>query len=604
MQLDRHIKDAREWYGRIPQVGTPAFTTFLSDATQLIKLVASPNSVHRIVFSMDAMTASADVEQRDITFPAKALVADYYENFSAVKSKSRDMAAVIVGVLTYFGIHEASHLRETPDFFAGTAKSRFARPYIEHNNVLHMLHNIIEDLYIDHQSRKKPYGKFTDLGLEVFFGAEDFEKSAEDFAAAWGKTHVLDRLMELLIGYKHPRDRTHPVWERDELAPIASILQASLDEHDEIERINLTWELYMLLKDLLSENEQQKGKDQTEANDAADRVLDTWNRNISSKTIITSDIQGDPLEVLPNGKMADIRFRLSGREQEEIAKLQEKLDIRNFSDALEKQVAPVERDVLEAGRYCTREIYPDKAFAGFGKILSLLKSTNWTPGPPKKYGQQIINQRLSRINTDGKIFGHPRATTTKNDREVILLVDLSGSMTSDNLIEGVVSAAWGAFESMRQARVRCAVYGHTTEYYASRDQCLVYKIANWGLQGTNTTTIEQRFTAAAAVPNRNNMDGIAIEYVVGKFSKRACPKALIVLSDGSPNGDGYRGRSAMQHTQQAIAAARKRGIAVISLSLRNSVMRDNDELYGREFNICAVGNIDTALRSLVKQISV
>lgn len=596
--IDNYLRRVTSWYGgRVPNFGTPAFSSFVGDATELMRLIADPETINKVAFDFAELTAAADVAEKVIYLPAKCLSQEFYQNFSEYNETRHDLSTLIVGILTGFGVHEAAHIRETLPFNKAVQRSKYSKAIIEcpHTALLKMLNNIVEDVYIDHGTFSQPYGLFLSLTMELFFPQEQFETLAKDYITAVDTETSLRVLLSLVLflltDSKHPRNREHPIWEREELQPFLSLITAATIENSPGRRMDITWKLYLLLEKFLTEEAERRGKGADEVDDA-----------------LQVDIL--PTGTLPNGRQREIPVTLTDALKHLAAKIQQQFDTRQLKNQADNLPPPLELDVLspqvKTARYydsSAENLLPDPVFKGLGRILSLLKSVNWTPGPPKKYGQKIVAQRLNRIGTDGKIFGYPRPVNNKNDREVIMLLDLSGSMTHSDLVLRVTAAAWGAFNSLRVSRVRCAVYGHTSGDYKYNDQPTVYRIVNWGLRGPDTSDIIFRFRAAARISHQNNFDGLAIEYVATKFSKRNCPKVLLVLSDGQPHGTRYSGDAAVTHTRNAVLALRKQGITVISLSLRDSVIKANDDIYGEKYNVDATTNLETHLREIVKEVS-
>ena len=80
---------------------------------------------------------------------------------------------------------------------------------------------------------------------------------------------------------------------------------------------------------------------------------------------------------------------------------------------------------------------------------------------------------------------------------------------------------------------------------------------------------------------------------------------MFVLSDGKPQGRGYSGSAAAQHTKDMIEKARSTGVEVISLSVVSEVVWDNNNIYGRDYNVdVSQDNAVEELRKMVTDIAV
>jgi nitric oxide reductase activation protein len=105
--------------------------------------------------------------------------------------------------------------------------------------------------------------------------------------------------------------------------------------------------------------------------------------------------------------------------------------------------------------------------------------------------------------------------------------------------------------------------------------------------------------------NGNN-DADVIEYLSNNaFSSYKNRKFLFVLSDGQPiqTRKGYEsGLDTYDYMRKVIQDARDNGIYVFGVALVESVIRMNNELYGKEYTIDATGNLESALMNLIELI--
>lgn len=610
------IKEVRKWYGHhVPRLGSPDLGVFIGDSAYLTKRAAAPTKLKSISLASNLATAMVDMEERNIYFPSAALSRAYYDGMLeewGLDLTPDEMAVLIVGTIVGLGIHEGSHLRYSFSYPIASEKCKNSQDIKKCDNqgLLQYLHNLVEDWYIDNQSRMKPYGVFTDLILDLYFPPRQFDIAVEEFMDNLDK-HSPDTLaqsiMSVLLNLKHPRNREDPVWDNPMAAPLLDNLNRVLVTHNSPDRLDLAWELYQILREYLIDQQKAGGSSEPEnmADDALDEISKQMDRHSGNNG---RKIMDRPSPYVPSA------HKFSGEVTESerllIAEVQEKFDASFLPNQMDRAIKPIELDILDP-RVSKTQIYDhrnknimeDPAFSGLGRLLELLRSINVTPGPRKRHGNNILNKSLAGIVTqDPKIFYQKQAIMTHNEIEVILLVDMSGSMLSGNLIGRVLNAAWGAFESLRKSRAYCAVYGHTSGEYDESDQCTVYRIAASGI-GESTSDTSRRFKTAGQVTTQNNFDGYAIEAVAKKFTGRDCPKVLLVLSDGQPNGRGYGGPNASKHTANVVRTLRKRGITVISLSLREEVVGSNDNIYGSAFNIAAYSNLEAQMITIIRKIN-
>lgn len=270
------------------------------------------------------------------------------------------------------------------------------------------------------------------------------------------------------------------------------------------------------------------------------------------------------------------------------------------------KIPKVDVRAIDGGREPAKS---DRAFIKLGNLLRYLRQEKHAPGQPRLIGSRLVKSRLPRIVTDGKVMAiHDSTHITKGKPEVIMLGDLSGSMESGDLVLRVADAMYGSYESLVGCQVPVAVYGHTS-YSRGGHVPLVYAVSAYnmpliGKQLVTTKNPALAFGRMKTVNHSQNFDGIAIDEVAKRFTKRPGTKVLIVFSDGEPYGGAdYGGHKAFDHTAQVIKKLNRAGIVVLSLSLTAEVMENNTKLYGKG-NLPAYGRLlEKTLQHVVQVIA-
>lgn len=338
-------------------------------------------------------------------------------------------------------------------------------------------------------------------------------------------------LMPLLNCWINPKVRAHAAYQKYPMP----LMEAALDEHDVQQRTRLAIEFYKQLPPM---------DDSSSKPSAKQCAYDLTSRE-------------------------DVRLSKEALERVEAVKRRVNTDDA-FKDLAEAEVYDVAKYVRAGG---TCEV--DPRFKQFGRTLALLKMKLPVPHVPEKRGPRLLPLQLARFETDQRIFGEYAEDKTQDETELVLLIDASGSMTG--IYQDVLEATKGIFESARQSRIRTTVLAHTA--IASSTQCHVITIVN------GQHDVDHRFDLAAKIPLKENIDGMALLAAAKFFSKRRGRKVIVSLSDGEPCCPGYSGRHANDHTMKAIQLLRDQGIIVLSVSLVRDVVRDNDRIYGKKFNI-------------------
>lgn len=289
------------------------------------------------------------------------------------------------------------------------------------------------------------------------------------------------------------------------------------------------------------------------------------------------------------------------------AELKQKIEAASHLD-LSRIPSAKFQDVLDTSFSNSSVIEPEREWLLLGTELRQARNFNHTPGRARNHGSVILAQNLQRIVTDGNVLSLPDGERMRRGvPETILLGDCSGSMGHGNgsLKYDMAKAMLGGYLSMVEARLPIACYGHTT-FSALVDGPWIYGVAAYEMPLMNdqlviTGNVKRRFGALHDTPGSTNLDGIALDFVANRFTSRPGTKLILVMCDGKPNGDCYRGDNGVDHTRMIVAKLRRKGITVLVASLVEHVVETNDSIYGKEFNIKAYGhNLGNAIRTIIQ----
>lgn len=179
---------------------------------------------------------------------------------------------------------------------------------------------------------------------------------------------------------------------------------------------------------------------------------------------------------------------------------------------------------------------------------------------------QLHDAALSRIVTDQRVF---KKTIQGNDKKarIVVLLDLSGSMGGDKL-SNAIQAAYMLAESCAKIKVPISIMGH--------DYSGGYMNLYHFLEFEKYLKKEERENLFHAHSGGCNHDGLAIFHNLTDLVRhRQSNEQLIqlVISDGSPNGEGnYGGDYAMRDIQQIIATFEKQyNTHTIGIGIGNDV---------------------------------
>lgn len=163
------------------------------------------------------------------------------------------------------------------------------------------------------------------------------------------------------------------------------------------------------------------------------------------------------------------------------------------------------------------------------------------------------------IGTSVKIFDKYKEMSHTSEAVVILLVDMSGSMSGRNIKEARDAAIFLA-ESFNRLHLPCAVVGFTADVKASAD---IYQFVPFSNKKGERVSLMQMKAMA------NNYDSFAIRYATAMLAKRREEnKLLFVISDGYPACRSYKSREyGIQDTADAVKEAISKRIKVMGISI-------------------------------------
>lgn len=553
-----------DWYGNIipNRFEDKTMLEFCFKSEQFLRIVQR-DSEARLKIDSEAQTAYTD--GLDCYIPALFFTQQFYDYLGIAKKQEQIRACI--AVINGCQLHESLHIKilgkDKCDIRKLIGDNDEFRNY--HNQEFYAIFNIVEDQFSENWFiQSNPfYGRFVTLLQKIIFNDYIFKQNLEEYSKG---SHYNFKRINLLTSYRNADNQEFP----DNLIKRAvNVFYKSNNIHLDIYgRLSISKEIFDLLinRDQIQDGEYNSLIDENGFNNQ------TLNRICS---ILEDNNTLEKIQALSENIHTEQRIKM---------------------DVIFKDVG----ELPSHGQLVTN----DENFRNFAEFLKFAKSLKHAPTMPKEIGSKISNNLIHRIATDNKIFRQRTNDHLKRgEPEIIVLIDLSFSMVSSNLIESVVKASKSIFESLYQAGLSIAVYGHTTYY----DSAVVYAIAANNMPFLNKTITSthdyvNRFERILNVDSSANADGFAIQFLASHFSEKQGDKAIIVLSDGRPSASNYNDESAIEHTKSVVKNLRDSNITVLSLSLIERVMENNNDIYG-DGNIQAWGNmLETNFRKAVSQI--
>jgi hypothetical protein len=498
-----------------------------------------------------------------------------------VKGDIETVLAVVLGVT----LHECLHFKHT----TMTKEEICNFLEIKPNQIIMNLFNILEDIYIDNWGWKKfqHLRWFTTALNDSLLNQKDFDDLVKKLNEN-GPTNMqeLTDWLNALCHLTH-RDLKVPSHSPIKFLKMAKKTLSVYDMPNILNRATLTKEIYNELIENI-EKENSKSEQQSESGNGSDSKEDNESKDFSDVEI---DLERMIIESISNDLKID--------DDTEFVDCEIK-----FCEGENFKVIEIVAEKLEMEKIFCGDIVPtdinvqfDKRYVGLSQMIQSRSSQNRPYGLQNNSGTHI--RQLHRIATDGKVLTRKVKMDFVGPQEVIILVDCSYSMmTNQNgqtRIQDAMAATLGAVKGLESGRHRVAVYGHTAslvENTGDDENIVVYRFKGFD---ESINLLQKRMDMAISNARSffsDNADSVAIEVTAQHFSELDNQKTLIVISDGAPMARIYGGGSGysilergIRETKESVAKVRKMGINVLSISISKDAEVPNNEIYGSNKNV-------------------
>ena len=187
------------------------------------------------------------------------------------------------------------------------------------------------------------------------------------------------------------------------------------------------------------------------------------------------------------------------------------------------------------------------------------------------------NLKRDLTHTSVKIFDKRKEPKNVEDLAVMLLVDMSGSMSWAGKMDRAKEAATLLAEALKHLQVPCYIMGFAAD-------CEGYEVLHHHFVSWKSNPAEYASIADMSAVAGNNDDGYSLRYAARILDRQnAEHKILFVLSDGMPNCERYR--NSTDGVKDAAAAVREAGrrADVFGLGLGDNFNDDIRAMYGGNF---------------------
>jgi len=598
----------KEWYTsvKIPSFSQHAeiekfATNVVGISLSIVKDIVKMKDVR--VFISNVPTACIDLEKKQITLSRLYIAENSEDRINPDASEEESLSALFGSA-----IHEILHLKHTVVPFSTVASMAGIDISSLDDNVAEIA-QIVEDIYIDNVDRSslKNFEWATKSRLNYLFPVEERDEVYGKLTGKISTYQEFDAYMAAMYFLKNFYLKSE---SKDSFTLRLENMFLQSRSISKVEnRLLHAIKIYeFMTSDLPNDKEDVNAKSPSGSDgnaikpDSADEKIDELRKKLSmSNTEIKSDseqlstiLQNSERDYEITNENVNVRFEYSNN----AGKFTRLMIVNNIDDEFLKSLG------FEYSRWSSftsknMVIEPDHRFLEFSQLMLARTQTNRPYGLQMNRGSNI--RQLYRIATDNRIFAQPNEFEHIGEQEIIILVDISGSMRSDIKLEKAAKAAIGAAIGLQDSRHRIKVVGHTADWDVNgiRQDVVLIILKDWDEDAN--IVMKPRFEKIIDYDGvmYSNSDDFAIMAVSKMFSELRNQKSLIVISDGMPRGDISLGE---EGTRIVVNEIRSQGIVVVSISVDEDAYDSNNYIYGREnnFNTDDAGVVFNVINSIVR----
>ena len=586
----------KQWYKGItvPNVSSNQYNQFISSCVGIVNKIVERELERKITVKFgNCPTAYADQAKAQIFISQDFAKGDFRAASGDVYTSSEDVIPQILGII----VHEAAHFAYSPkDLTVFASKVEELLGEKVNQAVVMRLGNVVEDIFIEYEvcNRVPQITWMLDRLNDTMFKDEDFNKACSKISSQVAKPVSGTELASTVAFLIFAKTKS-PVSINSYIDNLFQIAQSAREARTIEARIALVAELYTLVMpkviedddgddDAVGDSSGSKGQGSGESSESSESSTGAPSEEQSNEVT-------DAMDSLPDGPTA-----VAGKESESTGEYTD-WQIKAINELIEVGLEELQQDGdwKYGDSYTMNRMTPtmhaeeleiDSRYAALAQVGRQASTTNRPYGLDQRRGHSI--RKLHRIATDGRIFAESVPSKTYKPMEVVILVDCSGSMSSNSNIQKAGKAVIGAAAGLKEARCEVKIVGHTADFNSI--DLTLYDIKDWNdpisVANKRMNTLCNYSSDFKLYQNR---DHLAVKETAKDFraSNAQRRRLLIVISDGEPcAGGNYFGTSAKEATRKVVNKVRKQGIDVISISITKEAMSSNNMIYGHEHNVC------------------
>ena len=531
-------------------------------------------------------------------------------------------------------IHEKLHVIHSTPLVKWEKGMRYERKMaVGEGKLLHDICNIIEDEYIERQLAKNCAGfvHYIEACKKHFFeGKYDDMKDSKihPFGDLINTLLLLVRYPSLIDGDRRKRHAPH-------IRFFARALSKGIDSRENTYDCMETIYTYLLKAfKKMQESEKDDGGLEDALAEAESEISDMRER-FEEDGVSLSDADWSAIEKkLTDDKMKKLKDR--DRHRDRLAEAME--SIKHISETLSEYADSDElsKDLIEAIEELEETDYSE------GEIEASMipdrhqKKISWETAKQNANDVEVYNRHtrdmkseISKLKKKIQLYGNLQKLTIRNQKrgkldkrvlhripmgrpdlfkadfvnedkplDVCLLVDESGSMGYHYMDKARASAIALKEALGDNEKLNLFVYGHSAD---RKERGMTEMIEYW------SPSMKGRPMAMGGMKARyENRDGNAIwgaaQKVKSESDQPSANKLMIILSDGEPSADMYRGQIAHKHTAKVVKALESRGWNIIQVGFSGSTEWSMKKMFSNYVYCHDVNQIGDKVSKIIRKV--
>ena len=537
--------------------------------------------------------------------------------------------------LSGLAIHEKLHVIHSKPLMTWQRNEGYKMAKTEgQRELLHSIGNIIEDEYIERQLHK------TCAGFVHYIEAckqHYFDESAEDIKDADIKDKFGDLVNTFLMLVRYPSeiDLDRRKRHAPHIRVLMSMIKGGIDSREATLTCIAQVYSYMMAQakkmdtgeEELIEGLKKKAKDWAEK-----RIRESF-EDIPDDKKPSEDLFGEMIKASAEDRLKRLKRMYSHDDVvDRVWKETARKLIKDMSDWKAKKI---ENSLKEEIKKLEDSDYWEEKIEKSLSVANGQRKITWRKAIPEshhieryKEDKSIMKGQISKLKKKVQLYGNLQKHTIYNQKrgildkrnlhripmgmtdifkaviiqedkplDICILVDESGSMGSYCMSHARQSAIAIKEALMDNPMINLWVYGHSAD---QKERGATEMIEYW------SPSMKDRPMAMGSMKARyENRDGNAIvasaQRVNGE-SDNVANKLMLVLSDGAPSADAYRGARAYDHTKKCVKHIEQKGWSVIQVGFSGATTWTMEKMFKNFIYVDEITKIGDMLSKIIRKV--